>query len=298
MTQPQPHRPLSVARTALAVAATGGAFLVVSLATRAGTSAPPRPPGWSAMSSAATHGATGLAIALAPVVVVAGLAVWLAGHVLARRRRAEEDARDPGARRRRRWRWVVLAATLIAATLLVHWGVVKVPKMHLPGLTQRGPAGPSAHGRSVTGHPSGVDWTLAAAVWAAMVVAAAIAIRRWRRRPPPRAAALAEVEPVPETGVDYMRLRAIDDPRAAVIATYAEMERTLARRRMPRDPAEAPREYLARILDGLRRSRAAAGRLTVLYERARFSVHTIDSAMKGHAIDSLEAVERDPGQAT
>ena len=43
-------------------------------------------------------------------------------------------------------------------------------------------------------------------------------------------------------------LRAEPDPRKAVIAAYAQMELALAEAGLPRDPAEAPREYLGRVL--------------------------------------------------
>ncbi len=46
-------------------------------------------------------------------------------------------------------------------------------------------------------------------------------------------------------------LRAERDPRKAVIAAYARLERTLAAFGLPRRPAEAPAEYLQRILGQL-----------------------------------------------
>ena len=43
-------------------------------------------------------------------------------------------------------------------------------------------------------------------------------------------------------------LRAEPDPRRAVIAAYARLERVLAAHGLPRKPAEAPLEYLGRML--------------------------------------------------
>ena len=57
-------------------------------------------------------------------------------------------------------------------------------------------------------------------------------------------------------------LRAEPDPRRAVIAAYARLERVLAGHRLPRRPAEAPLEYLARMLDDLSVRPEAARRLT------------------------------------
>jgi uncharacterized protein DUF4129 len=88
-------------------------------------------------------------------------------------------------------------------------------------------------------------------------------------------------------------LRAEPDPRRAVIAAYARLERVLAAHRLPRKPAEAPLEYLARMLDGLSVSPEAARRLTRLFERAKFSQHAVGSEMKEEAISALERVRDD-----
>ena len=85
-------------------------------------------------------------------------------------------------------------------------------------------------------------------------------------------------------------LRAEPDPRRAVIATYARFERVLGAYRLPRRPAEAPLEYLARMLDDLSVSPNAARRLTDLFERAKFSQHAVVSEMKDEAIAALETV--------
>ncbi len=88
-------------------------------------------------------------------------------------------------------------------------------------------------------------------------------------------------------------LRAEPDPRRAVIAAYARLERVLAAHRLPRRPAEAPLEYLGRMLDGLSVSPDAAARLTDLFERAKFSQHAVGTAMKDEAISALERVRDD-----
>jgi len=88
-------------------------------------------------------------------------------------------------------------------------------------------------------------------------------------------------------------LRAEPDPRRAVIAAYARLERVLAAHRLPRRPAEAPLEYLARMLDDLSVSPDAARRLTDLFERAKFSQHAVGTEMKEDAISALETVRDD-----
>ena len=83
-------------------------------------------------------------------------------------------------------------------------------------------------------------------------------------------------------------LRAERDPRKAVIAAYARLERALAAYGLPRRPSEAPAEYVARILVDLDVGRASVRRLTALFERAKFSQHVVDDGMKEEAIDTLE----------
>jgi hypothetical protein len=88
-------------------------------------------------------------------------------------------------------------------------------------------------------------------------------------------------------------LRAEPDPRSAVIAAYAQMERALADVGLQRRPEEAPREYLGRVLPDVGAQTASVTQLTSLFERAKFSPHTIDAAMKDEAIDALEALRDD-----
>lgn len=85
-------------------------------------------------------------------------------------------------------------------------------------------------------------------------------------------------------------LRAETDPRRAVIAAYARLERVLAAHGKPRSASETPTEYLARILGDLEVDRRAVRRLTDLFTRAKFSQHEVDTGMKEEAIDALAHV--------
>ncbi|MGI8620927.1 MAG: DUF4129 domain-containing protein, partial [Actinomycetota bacterium] len=57
-----------------------------------------------------------------------------------------------------------------------------------------------------------------------------------------------------------------------------------------RRPSDAPFELLARLLHSLGASGAAARKLTELFERARFSDHEIDEAMRKQALAALAEV--------
>lgn len=155
-----------------------------------------------------------------------------------------------------------------------------------PGL--QGPGGPGTLERRY--EPEFTVWPVLLTL--ALCVAAFLAIVLERRarsndatQPSPPLEALADV--LDETLDD---LRSERDPRRAVIAAYARMERALAAAGMPRAEPEAPEEYLARVVDGVDLSLGSAGRLTALFAWARFSMHDVRPEMKDEAIETLEGV--------
>jgi beta-lactamase regulating signal transducer with metallopeptidase domain len=123
------------------------------------------------------------------------------------------------------------------------------------------------------------------------VAAFVIAERRRRRRLPTDWAVTEVLSEVLEETLDD--LRAEPDPRRAVIAAYARMERSLAAHGIPRRRFEAPHEYLGRVLGEISGGRLAATRLTALFERARFSPHEVDENMKASAIEAIESLQAD-----
>jgi len=138
-------------------------------------------------------------------------------------------------------------------------------------------------------------------VWPVLAVAALAGIavvawwlaargRRQAREPHGTTPAEALADVLAETLDD---LRAERDPRRAVIAAYARMERALAASGLPRDPSEAPEEYLRRILSDLAVTGRAAARLTSLFAWARFSGHDVRPEMKEEAIETLEQVQHE-----
>lgn len=121
---------------------------------------------------------------------------------------------------------------------------------------------------------------------AAAVAAYVISERRSKRRGSEREALLEEVAGALDETLDDLRTE--PDPRRAVIAAYAKLERIVAATGLPRRQAETQEEYLVRFLGSLDVSETAARRLTDLFERAKFSQHAVDVGMKEEAIDALE----------
>ncbi len=140
-----------------------------------------------------------------------------------------------------------------------------------------------------------LDWQLALALVGLIVFAGGYYWILVRRRLPPNAYLAEPIEEALGAAVSDAidDLRSETDPRRAVIAAYARMEGVLARHGHPRLAAEAPFEYLARVLLGLRVRAVAVHDLTELFERAKFSTHPIDVQMKERAISALVSVRDD-----
>ena len=140
----------------------------------------------------------------------------------------------------------------------------------------------------------GFAW-LPALAFATLLVLAAGAVfwggaRRRRALAEPDAPGLQEaLADVLEATLDD--LRAERDPRRAVIAAYARLERVLAAHGIPRRPSDAPLEYLRRVLHDLSVNPDAVQRLTLLFERAKFSHHAVGPDMKDEAIAALETMQ-------
>ncbi|MBA3555791.1 MAG: DUF4129 domain-containing protein [Gemmatimonadales bacterium] len=82
-------------------------------------------------------------------------------------------------------------------------------------------------------------------------------------------------------------LSAIPDPRAAVLACYARMQRVVDAAGIARSPSDTPLETLENVLRERRVPAASARELTRLFEWARFSPHEIDEAMRREATAAL-----------
>jgi Domain of unknown function (DUF4129) len=150
---------------------------------------------------------------------------------------------------------------------------------------------PTTPDRGQPPYEPSVSW-LPIAVVVGLVVAAAVAYivaeRRARRGQGSGAALEEQLAAVLDDTLDDLRAEA--DPRRAIIAAYARLERVLAANGVPRGAAETSDEYLPRVLHDLALDSGAVERLTALFTRAKFSQHDVDTAMKEEAIGALERV--------
>jgi Domain of unknown function (DUF4129) len=150
-----------------------------------------------------------------------------------------------------------------------------------------------SHIQPVPTRPAHFEWPVLAGVAGLVLLGGVYVYVRNRRRPADDGEPTLEADIAAALTATIDDLRNERDPRRAVIGAYAQMERALASHGLRRTPAEAPLEYLGRILLGMNVRDTAVQTLTALFEYAKFSRHEIDAAMKAEAIDALVAVRDD-----
>jgi len=191
------------------------------------------------------------------------------------------------------WGVFVVAFALLSYWRLGDWMLARITtdmpaEPPFPGAM---PPPEDPEGTPGTTYEPGVAWLPVAIVLvlvAAVVTGYLLLERRARNRIRERDPLAADLAAVLDETLDD--LRAEIDPRRAVIAAYARLERVLAARGLPRRRSETEEEYLARMLRALEVPAGAARRLTTLFERATFSPHAVKLEMKEEAIGALEKV--------
>jgi uncharacterized protein DUF4129 len=239
---------------------------------------------------------TDVLVSLLLVLIVAGIPVFVV--LLFFRRHAVGELERLGVRRKRgalgTVAVLVAVGLLIAISLKIAADRSGEQSLRIPTVSTT-PADGGSDGQAAD-EPYRPQFATAAVVVvlgvAAAAAAAALLSSRARRRRlgDTQELALVLADVLEETLDD---LRAEPDPRRAVIAAYARLERALAAYGLPRRPSEAPREYLERIFADLEVGRRSVERLTALFTQAKFSQHEIGAATKEEAIDALETVRQE-----
>ncbi len=135
-----------------------------------------------------------------------------------------------------------------------------------------------------------LQWPEIVVVFGVLLAVAAVYLTRSRGNRTLRRRGAAPPELMVALDESLDDLRGDPDLRRAIIAAYARMEKALAAAGVPRQPHEAPLEYLERALLSLDTSAKAVRRLTDLFEWARFSHHEPEPPMRDEAVDALVAV--------
>jgi hypothetical protein len=202
--------------------------------------------------------------------------------------------------------------TLVAIGFLSFVGYEIVHKGHLGrrGQTETGATATvgTAGGRlpklPTAQQPARFDWEFAVALAGiAVLVAAYFVVRSRRYEEPEDDVELRQADELEEVLARVVRetiddLRGEADPRRAVIAAYARMEAILRRHGYGRRPAEAPYEYLERVLLQLNVAPDAVRELTDLFEYAKFSQHRVGREMRDRALAAFVSIRDDLKAAT
>lgn len=259
---------------------------------------------------------------LAYVVVLLSISLAIVGaSVIARlrdpRKRAVSaglpESRFSGGVGRPGWRVLLIAAAVLVAWLLLVWLLTRLIAPHelVPPTnpTKSGAPPPPADSATPTGpreDGGGGDvlgYLLASTVTLSMLVVAGIlaAIRSRRKTSPVVVAAETTALAAPtETSESLVRAAEVGlaeignlsrEPRQAIIACYAAMERELAHVPgvAPQD-FDTPTEVLARAVEHHALHADNAAQLVNLFEEARFSSHVMNEGHREVAVDVLRLV--------
>lgn len=226
------------------------------------------------------------------LVAFVGAAAVLVYTLLTQRERIAE------ARATRHRRELVFFLLLLGLTVAVF---LEGARRHLRPLGNRSQGGTGQAPRLPDGHSPGVRDYHAQFAWIPVLVIvglAGAALLGWflatRRRQAERSARRTVAETLSDVIEDALDdLEAESDPRRAVIACYARLERALAAAGFPRRRAETQQEHLARILGSLDIDIRSIRRLNDLFTQAEFSNHDVGVGMKEDAIAALVAVRED-----
>lgn len=194
---------------------------------------------------------------------------------------------------------LVVAGLVIGAIALGHAGVAGRPSNKLLPLPTSVATGVpvSSPISQRPGRASQHWWVLTVGTLVALAAVLGFGGLLWRvrfrrGRAPARA---ADVTDVGKVLLDEMAddVTSQPNPRLAILAAYRRMERVLGDRGVGRLPADAPLEWLRRVVAELPVSSAAAGVLVELFELAAFSRRPLTAADRVRALIALRALSED-----
>jgi hypothetical protein len=202
-------------------------------------------------------------------------------------------------RRRPWWHSLVATAVVLGLFALALTGLLHHAHGRLRGQGESGSGQPrslhAATGRVNTATRTATQDALLvglALVPAAMLFFAATHRRRWASRAVPVPADDERATLIEAVAAGADELDQIRDPRAAVVACYLAMERSMSNAGTTRHPAETPSELLARAADADLVPAGPTAELVRLFEEARFSTHPMDGSHRDRARAALAAVRR------
>jgi hypothetical protein len=249
--------------------------------------------------------ADGVAIGLALEVILGALLTVTLRRDAAARRVAErrpysggDGDIEPPVALRFALRWLLggcmtAVAVVLISDLHLHF-FRKGQAQRLPSPSGRRSARPSPPPGSTGAWTLHIPWGPILYGLLVVVLLAAVVLSIWWSSRLRRPAAPLVIE---DTGTEELReavesgraaLAEISDARAAIIACYVAMERSLGERGTRRTAADTPDELLARAVAAGTVAGPAASRLTALFYEARFSTHPVAAGQRAAASAALD----------
>jgi Domain of unknown function (DUF4129) len=225
-------------------------------------------------------------------------------------------ARFSDGRGRPSWRVLLIGAAVLVVWLLTVWLLSQFVVPHTPGQAPTAPASSAPmpannaprppEPRDVGGDREILRYLIATAAALVVLVVVGAVVAAGRRRVGEAPMVAAEMpRPAPPPGTSESLARAAEvglaevgdrsrEPREAIIACYAAMERELAYvpGAVPQD-FDTPAEVLARAVENHALHVDTAGELVNLFEEARFSPHVMSEAHRMRALSVLQLVLAD-----
>jgi len=246
-------------------------------------------------SNQAAAGASGTALAIA-LSAAEGIAVIAFFIVLASARPQRKPQHDEEPWRPNIPWWAKTIGVLLAvAALVTPFAVLFTRKPRTLGPRPAPSGAPSPGLGKLTAPPPSSAWPLITGMAIAIAVVVTLTLLARRRRPAPadRAGRRRLATLLDSLVAGSHALTAGGEPRAAIIACYAAMERGFAAAGSAPAVADTPAEVLARATRaGLVRPEPAET-LTGLFRRARYSTHPMTSADSRTAADALTEMRAD-----
>jgi hypothetical protein len=217
------------------------------------------------------------------------------------------------------WRVLAIGAAVLVAWLLTVWLLSHFITLNIGGQPPTAPPSTAPTPATNASRPpqppdAGADHdvlhyliaaTVALGVLLTVSIVGAVATARRRRmgEPPIVAAEISRPPTAPSTSESLVRAAEVGlaeigdrsrEPRAAIIACYAAMERELSRvpGAVPQD-FDTPTEVLARAVENHALHGDSAAELVNLFEEARFSPHVMSEEHRMNALSVLQLVLAD-----
>jgi Domain of unknown function (DUF4129) len=235
---------------------------------------------------------------LVGVLEIVGLIGLIFLNVATRKRQEDE----PGAASGTWWQRALALLLLLGLASLVVPPLSHLadrPPVARPGSGGVAPdAGPPPAIERVGSSALGIFFTLLLGLLVVGLVAALFFFFARGQEEPPSRRERSQDDLAKEVRAGIVDLASIRDPRRAVIACYARMQRLLPSAGITSRPADTPFELLARILEQRDVARSSVTTLTESFERAKFSSHSIGESTRAEALGALRNIRDQLGSDT